>query len=349
MPTLDDVAALSRVSAMTVSRVVNNKPGVSAKTVARVEAAIRELNYRPNLVARSLVTNRINSVGVLFSRLENPLYSVMVSGIVQTAAGYGLDVVLGNGHDVDSLIKSANTLISKQIDGLIVLPFEVNMNGEEARHGDTLQFYRELEDILSAMSANALPTILLEDTTIKGISGRVRVDYRGGAEMAVDYLVENGHRKIGMICHNVKDAGIWRERYQGFLSAMEKHGCVINEAYIESCFHSIGSGFEAGMRLFSREDRPTAVYCANDEIAAGVLNAATVSGLNVPEDISIIGHDGSLYSEITYPKLTTVSICPFEMGKVCMEQLYSSLNGTKVKPVRTVEPVLIRGESVKKL
>lgn len=349
MATLEDVATLSGVSAMTVSRVVNNKPGVSSKTIAKVEAAIRQLNYRPNLVARGLVTNRINSIGVLFSRLENPLYAVMVSGIVQTAASYGLDVVLGNGHDVASLIKSANTLISKQIDGLIVLPVEVNLNGKEAFHGDTVHFYQELESLLSAMAPNTLPTVLLENISIEGISGRVRMDYRGGAEMAVEHLVQNGHTKIGMVHHNVTDAGIWRDRYQGFLSAAERLRCTVKDSYIESCSLSISSGFDAGMRLFAHEDLPTALYCANDEIAAGVLNAAVVSGLRIPEDISIIGHDGSLYSEVTYPRLTTVSIRPFEMGKACMEQLYLALNKQPIDTMRTVEPVLIQGDSVKNM
>jgi len=349
MPTLDDVANLSGVSAMTVSRVVNNKPGVSAKTIARVEAAIRQLNYRPNLVARSLVTNRINSIGVLFSRLENPLYSVMVSGIIQTASRYDLDVVLVNGHDVASLIQSANTLISKQIDGLIVLPVEISAKGMEASHSTTVEFYQELEQILTTMPVHSLPTILLEETVINGISGRVRVNYRGGAEMAVDHFVQNGHSRIGMVCHHVKDAGIWGERYHGFMQAMEKHGLAVCENYIDSCSLSVSSGYEAGMRLFSQQDRPTALYCANDEIAVGILHAAAACGLHVPEDISIIGHDGSLYSQISYPKLTTVSIRPYEMGRMCMEQLYQALNGAAIAPVYTIEPVLLEGDSVKDL
>ena len=112
MATLDDVALLSQVSAMTVSRVINNKDGVSAKTREKVMSAIRELNYRPNLVARCLATNHTNSVGVLVSRLENPVYSVIVSGINKAATECGMDIILGSGQDTESLIKSANTLMS---------------------------------------------------------------------------------------------------------------------------------------------------------------------------------------------------------------------------------------------
>lgn len=349
MATLEDVAALSGVSAMTVSRVVNNKPGVSTKTIAKVEAAIRQLNYRPNLVARSLVTNRANSIGVLFSRLENPLYSVMVSGIVQTAAEYGLDVVLGNGHDVNSLIKSANILISKKIDGLIVLPVEVNLHGVEGDPDANRHFYSELEDILSSMAPTTLPTVLLENCQIQGVSGIVLVDYRGGAEMAVNHLLENGHQKIGMVCHEKCDAGIWQERFQGFLNAMNANNCTINNNYIVYCSLSIGSSFEAVSRLLTKPDRPTALYCANDELAVGALNAAVACGLRVPDDISIIGHDGSLYSETTFPRLTTISIRPFEIGAVCMEQLYLALDKKGADPIRIVAPVLIQGNSVKNI
>ena len=100
---------------------------------------------------------------------------------------------------------------------------------------------------------------------------------------------------------------------------------------------------------FSKSDLPTAIYCANDEIAVGLLNAAITCKLKVPEDISIIGHDGSLYSEISCPRLTTVSIQPYEIGRTCMEQVYHQICGKKVSDVRVVEPKLIEGESVKKL
>ncbi len=348
MTTLEDVAALSQVSAMTVSRVVNNKPGVSPKTIAKVEAAIRQLGYRPNLVARSLVTNRINSIGVLLSGLENPLYAVMVSGIVQTAASYGLDVVLGSGRDMASLLKSVNTLLSKQIDGLIVLPVEINEEVGEKTVEDSRRFYGELEKILGCLPADEMPTLLLENSDIKWISGRIRVDYRRGAEMAVEHLVEMGHREIGIFTHTIFD-GIWKDRYEGFVDGMRKHGCSLREEYIVRCSDSAASAFEVGRALLSRENRPTAVYCSNDEIAVGVRNAAMACGLRVPEDLSIIGHDGSLYSQITYPRLTTVSIGSFEIGQVCMEQLYRALSGVKIEPVRTVDPVLLPGESVRKL
>ena len=124
MATLDDVARLSQVSAMTVSRVINNKGSVSEATQQRVMDAINQLNYRPNLVARGLATCRTNSIGVVVSRLENPNYAVMVAGINRKAAEYGYDILLGNGEGTAGVIQSINTLLNKQVDGLIILPEE---------------------------------------------------------------------------------------------------------------------------------------------------------------------------------------------------------------------------------
>ena len=349
MATLDDVALLSQVSAMTVSRVINNKDGVSAKTREKVMSAIRELNYRPNLVARCLATNHTNSVGVLVSRLENPVYSVIVSGINKAATECGMDIILGSGQDTESLIKSANTLMSKQIDGLIVLPIETRTNNSDLDIASMVRFYKDFESISEEASQSGLPVILMEDYRITGVSGWVREDYKGGAKLAVNYLCQNGHKKIGVICHKFNDRGIWNERYQGFLEAIEENGCPINANYNDSSYDSVEDGFKAGMRLFSKSDLPTAIYCANDEIAVGLLNAAITCKLKVPEDISIIGHDGSLYSEISCPRLTTVSIQPYEIGRTCMEQVYHQICGKKVSDVRVVEPKLIEGESVKKL
>ena len=349
MVTLEDVAALSGVSAMTVSRVINNSQKVSAKTAAKVEAVIRELNYRPNLVARGLATNRTCTIGVLISCLENPLYSRMVSGVVQRAFDYGLDVILGSGYSTESLMKSVNTLLGKQIDGLIVLPIEMRTQSTEEDIANMAGFYEELEQVLTKELENRLPVISTEDYQTVGISGRVRVDYRGGAKMAVEYLCDNGHRKIGMICHDLKDKGIWNERYQGFQEAMEENGCFVEEKYNCNTQNSIQGGFEAGMELFSRSELPTAIYCSNDIIASGVLKAAITCRLRVPEDISIVGHDGSLYSENTYPRLTTVSICSYKVGEACMEQLYASLNGKPIEKIRVIPSELVIGESVRKL
>lgn len=349
MITLDDVAELSGVSAMTVSRVINNKGAVSEDTRRRVMSAVDKLGYRPNLVARGLATSRTNSVGVLVSRLENPVYAVMVSGINKFASECGMNIILGSGQDESSLLNSVNTLLDKQIDGLIVMPIEIRTKGNEYLKFDVdamSSFYSEFEGIAKEVTNNGLPIILIGDYQLSGVSGWVREDYKNGAKMAVHYLYEKGHRKIGMVSHKITDRGIWGERYLGFLEGLKEVGCEMKEAYNESSFDWVDDAYEAGMRLFAKKEYPTALYCANDAIAVGILNAAMSSGLRVPQDISIIGHDGSLYSEISCPRLTTVSIRPFEIGRACMEQISMRLSGRKASEVTVIQPSIIEGMSV---
>ena len=346
---LDDVAELSGVSAMTVSRVINNKGAVSDVTRDRVLSAVKKLNYRPNLVARGLATNKTNSIGVLVSRLENPVYAVIVAGINKYASECGMDIILGSGQDEEGLLKSANTLLNKQIDGLIVLPIEIRTKEKEYFQYDVdamNDFYSHFESIYMDAAQIGLPVVFIEDHKLNGVCAWVREDYKNGAKLAVQYLYEKGHRKIGVVSHKIIDKGIWGERYLGFLEGLEEVGCTLNELYNETSFDSVDDAYEAGMRLFSRQEHPTALYCANDAIAVGVLNAAISSGLRVPEDISIIGHDGSLYSEISCPRLTTVSIRPFEIGRACMEQICMRLSGKEAPEVRIIQPIIIEGKSV---
>ena len=350
MTTLDDVAKFSGVSAMTVSRVINNKGAVSEKTRHRVLDAIQQLNYRPNLVARGLATNRTNSIGVLVSYLENPIYAVVVSGINKTDEKYGMNIILGSGQDEESLLQSTNTLLNKQIDGLIVLPADIRRQDgkwSQLEAEAMLSFYRRFDRIAAEASGNGIPIVLMGDYAIDHIAARVCEDYREGARMAVRYLHGQGHRRIGMVSHCIRDAGIWQERYQGFLEEMNALGCRVEEAWCESCLEKVDDAFQAGMRLFARRELPTALYCANDVIAVGIENAARECGLRVPDDLSVIGHDGSLYSEISYPRLTTVSIRPFAIGCACMEQIAAALREEPENTaVQIIKPEILPGQSV---
>ena len=351
MATLDDVARLSQVSAMTVSRVINNKGAVSEATQQRVMAAIRQLNYRPNLVARGLATCRTNSIGVVVSRLENPNYAVMVAGINRKAAEYGYDILLGNGEDPAGLIHSVNTLLNKQVDGLIILPEETRNTEESGSQSkrSSLNFYGELEQLIAAGNVQ-LPVVLVGDFQMEGIAGRVGVDYYEGARMAVKCLYEKGHRRIGIAAHEAGLVGIWGERQRGFFDAMQELGCPVLDKDVIYCPEAMGAAMQVGIRFFAGDDLPTALYCSNDEIALGFLNAAAQCGVRVPEQISLIGHDGSLYSQVSYPRLTTVSISPLQIGAASMEMIAECLNESN-EPAeqpreRIIKQELIDGNSV---
>lgn len=351
MVTIVDVAKKADVSPITVSRVMNKSPLVTEKTIRRVMEAAEELDYKPNLIARSLVrNNKTQTIGVILTRIENPIYSVVLSGIAENAANYGYNILISYTNDADDALKSIDTLISKQIDGLIVLPIEIrNTYSPEESVQILNSFYKKLEVVAQNCRKNNLPVVVLGDIRVPSAVGTVRDDYRKGAQLAVEYLASCNHKKIGFISHVIKDKGIWGERYTGFIEGMQKCGCDVNLEYIVSSKESTESASEAMNELLDMPDRPTAIYCANDVIAFGAVYAALKRGLRIPDDISIIGHDGNYIGEILYPRLTTVSIHPFEMGKECIRIVISFLRNQPFDETVLIDPTLVIRETVKEI
>lgn len=334
MPTLNDVAREANVSPITVSRVMNGSQAVRAETKEKVMKAVKKLNYQPNLLARSLSADRMNSIGVLVTRVENPMYSLMVSGIYSEAAEHGYDVILSCSHDLESSMQSIHTLLNKRVSGLVILPIEYQVEKGSAGKNDTgstndlkmmNQFAGRYAQTVRQYAPQDFPAVAIGSLVTEGVSSRVIENYGGGAVMAVDYLVRHGHRKIGFISHYDRSEGIWGERYRGFMQAMEKNGLPVEKSWIAYSNETVGSAKEAMNCILAEQSRPTAVYCANDIIAVGALNAAADSGLSVPEDISVIGHDGSSFGEMVRPPLTTVAIYPVEIGKKAVRLLFDAM------------------------
>ena len=351
MATINDVARLAGVSTMTVSRVMNDSRAVSDKTRERVLEAAKRLDYQPNLLARSLVTNQTHTIGVLLTHIENPLYSVFLSAIIQEAEKHGYDIIMSAATGLDSTLKSINTLYNKCVDGMIILSVEVRdskddnttiLHTVEQRQA----FDHEFEKI--AAKQNPIPVITLGDHHMDYVSGLVNIEYRMGGRMAIEYLHTCNHEDIGYISHVVTDKGIWGERYQGFLDGMKACGKRVREEWIVKCVDTVEGGFRAMKELIRTATKlPTAISCANDMIAVGAINAAVTEGLRVPEDISIIGHDGSYVGEITEPGLTTVSIRPYAVGRACFNVLHDCLTDKRTTKKAVVTPEVLKRGSVK--
>lgn len=356
MATLDDVAKEAHVSPITVSRVMNGSTAVRPETKERVLIAVKKLNYQPNLLARSLSANKMNSIGVIVTRVENPMYPLMISGIYKEAAVFGYDVILSCSHDLESAIKSVTTLMNKRVSGLIVLPIEFPLSKMKSPHnsqtsasdiGMMHEFATSFYDTVKQYKFDNYPVVVIGKQIENGVSGRVIENYYGGACMAVDYLVEKGHEKIGFVANYCKTEGIWGERYKGFFDTMEKHHLPVEKKWITYCDETIDSAKSAMSQILANISHPTAVYCANDTIAVGAINAVHDAGLSVPEDISVIGHDGNSFGEVVRPSLTTVAIYPDEIGKHAVRIFMDVINeepGTD----HVILPRIIERQSVKK-
>lgn len=346
MATLEDVAKLAQVSAMTVSRVINNSGKVLPETQKSVLDAINKLGYRPNMIARGLATSKTNSIGVIIPNLENPLYAVIASAIYRQAAESGLDIILGGGTTHEQLMNSADLLLCKQVDGLIILPpvyMAMEMN---------TAFYEHLKRLSDSLEGRVpMAVVVVGDYPIADGAIKISIDYYGGAKRAVKHLYELGHRRIGMVAHEV-NRGIWSERYRGFVDAMAELNCAVDSEDVLYCSESVQSAFNTALQFKKGSRMPTAFYCANDTIAIGVLNALVQNGISVPEDVSVIGHDNSVFADYCNPGLTTISIGASLAGKTCVEAIVKKMNDSGDKDgsgCYIIEPELVVRNSVRAL
>ena len=195
MATIKDVAQMAQVSAMTVSRVLNQKGYVSEEKRQRVLSCVEALGYRPNQLARSLVLNRSSTVGILLSHIENPVYAQYVSSMAAYFRKRGMDIILYCADSYATALSGIQTLLDKQVEGLVILPLE--SYEAQDRSGGLPVLLKKMGGL---MVQQKRPFVVVGDNEYTAHDNWVREDYRGGAEMAVDYLVKAGHSRIGCVC-----------------------------------------------------------------------------------------------------------------------------------------------------
>ncbi|PXW27613.1 LacI family DNA-binding transcriptional regulator [Paraburkholderia caballeronis] len=308
MATIKDVAAVAGVSFTTVSHVVNNSRPVSADVRAKVELAIRELNYVPSAVARSLKARSTATVGLLVPNGTNPYFAELARGVEDACAAKGYCVFFCNSDDDPGKQQSyLRVLREKRIDGLIV-----------ASAGDDAVLARALSD--------ASEPIVVVDRNIEGLNADlVQIDHERGAWLATRHLLKLGHVRIGCITGPVTTA-VSAMRVHGFLRALAQRGIEIAEgAIVESDFTGAG-GYQAAQRLFDTV-RPTGIFAGNDMMGIGALRAAAERGIAVPTDCSIIGFDDIELGHYTYPSLSTVGRSVRALGEMAAHTLIERISG----------------------
>ncbi|QBQ97619.1 LacI family DNA-binding transcriptional regulator [Paraburkholderia pallida] len=287
MATIKDVAAVAGVSFTTVSHVVNNSRPVSADVRAKVEQAIRDLNYVPSAVARSLKARSTATIGLVVPNGTNPYYAELARGVEDGCAQKGYCVFFCNSDDDPAKQRSyLRVLQEKRIDGLIV-----------ASTGD--------DAVLAATLGETREPIVVVDRNIEGLNADlVQIDHERGAWLATRHLLELGHSRIGCITGPVSTA-VAAMRMHGFLRAMAERGVEIAPgAIVEADFSGTG-GYRAAAQLLDTV-RPSAIFAGNDMMGIGALRAAAERGLRVPTDCSIIGFDDIELGQFTWPALSTV-------------------------------------------
>jgi LacI family transcriptional regulator len=319
--TIYDVAREAGVSMATVSRVVNNNPNVKPQTRKKVFEAIERLGYRPNAVARGLASKKTTTVGVVIPDIANAIFAEVARGIEDIANMYHYNIILCNADKrKDKEIRVINTLLEKQVDGLLFM-------------GGTVT-----EEHLQAFSTSNVPIVLCATTDEKGGIPSVDIDHEGAAFDAVSKLIQEGHRNIAMISGTLQDPANGYARFQGYKRALEKAGLKYREDYVRVGNYKYESGIEATQYFLELSERPTAIFAATDEMAIGAIHSLQDAGVAVPADISVISVDNSRMASMVRPQLTTVAQPMYDIGAVSMRLLTKLMKKESVENVKVTLP-----------
>src|SRR6202163_2929563 len=323
-----DVARESAVSVFTVSEVVNKKSHVSKKLRDRVEETIRKLNYRPNLIARSLAKQKTHTIGMIVPDIANPFFPMVVRGAEDAAQKHGYNLLLCNSDDtLDKEERSVELLLSKRVDGILL-----TKAAEDFRPSLT-QMIKEVN----------IPFVLVMRTYPKLTKDAVITDDYQGAYDAVSHLARSGRRRIGLIGGPRKVSNAMA-RWQGFHDALKAEGLPYEAELVVEGDYRIESGFRAGHSLLSH--RPDGVYVANHLMTIGLLTAAEEMGLSCPEDFGLVSFDDYPWLGVFRPRLTTVELPKHQLGSEAAELLIKRITGDASKPVlRKLQPELRIRES----
>ena len=302
-PDIRTVAALAKVSIATVSRTINGSSAVSERLSKRVWRAIEQLNYFPNTHARSLVSGRSRIFGIIVENITNPFFPELIQSFEEVAVAHGYEILVSSSNsNLATLTTCVRRMLERKVEGVAVLTF-----GEE-------------EPVLDQLAHHDVPIVLAEFRLGDPKVSTILMDYNTGIRAAVNHLVGLGHTKIAFLAgpHNLHSA-ITREN--DFRTAMEAAGLPTQKKWIIECDHTAKGGVAGFGQLQALPARPTAIVCSNDMTAIGVLRAAYMDGLRVPQDLSVIGLDDIDFAEFTLPPLTTIRLSRSDLARAAFEAL----------------------------
>ena len=323
--TIYDVSKLSGVSTATISRAFSNPEQVRESTRRKVFEAAEVLHYSPNAIARAMARQRTDKLAFLICKKDatilDEFYAAICEGIMRETNKSDHQLLISTAADWR---QTPSTAQRKQVEGVIL--------------GGNAQ-----ADLVSEFQSQHIAIVLVNNQMTGFDLPCILSDEFGGVRQVVEHLLQRGHRHIGMIAGRFSPY-IVGARYNAFLSVTKEHEIQTDAQDIRMCDADVDDAARAAMELLDRPDRPTAVFGANDVVAAGILKAARRLGLRVPEDLAVVGFDDSSVCGMLEPELTSVRINCRKMGELCVERLRALLAGEDCPLVTTVPTQLhIRG------
>ncbi|WP_028558806.1 LacI family DNA-binding transcriptional regulator [Paenibacillus pinihumi] len=327
-PKIKDVAKRAGVSVTTVSRVLNDEKYVKDDLKARVRRAIDELGYTPSHIARSLVRKKTNLLGVIVPDITSSFYSTILSNIEKTASLNGYNLIVCNIiEDIDKEYKYLQVFKEMRVEGIIIMHEKLN---------------DEIRELIGKLD---IPIIFSSVKPVDQSFISVIIDDYHAAYDATQYLIQLGHERIGFIGGDMRDMTSGQNRYVGYTQAFQDSGLEIEEEYIFFGDYKPQSGYNVMKEMLKCEPRPSAVFAVSDDMAVGAMNCIHDHGLSVPEDISVIGFDGSQLTDLVRPRLTSMEQPIDEMGKVTVDTLLDLISD---EPKGAQEDVILKHKLVER-
>ena len=308
MATIKDVAKKAGVSVATVSYVINGTRNVAPETAARVRAAMEELSYHPNAVAQSLRTRTTHVIGAVISDISNPFFATLIRGAEDCARENGYSLLICNTSEkLENELVYLQLLSRKRVDGMIIAPTGKN----DGLIKDLIERGMQIVFIDRKVEGVAAPAVLSENEE--------------GAYHATRYLIEQGHRKIGIVL-GLPHVSTTTERLHGYERALAEAGIAADPSLIVYGHSQVEGARKASVTLLDRADRPSAVFATNNLMTIGLMMAIHELELRCPQDVSVIGFDDFDWAAAFNPPLTTVAQDPYLIGERAVEILFANLN-----------------------
>ncbi len=310
MVNIKQVAKAAGVSTSTVSRTINNSPSISQSTKDKVWAEIKKLDYKPNNIAKALITNKSYTITLLVDiddekSFQNPFFYEIMHGIEKFCQNKDFSLMVSN---LNTKLKKQDIISwlvnSKRTEG-IILPVSILQK----------ELVKELKDI-------GIPFVAVgEANSIQENVSWVDIDNQKGTEKAVYYLLEQGYKNIAFVgMDNSKDFS--KKRLEGYINALTQRNIQVNDNYIVECDNNKEDGYKSMKKLLQDEQRPDAIICGNDSLSVGVIKAILEEGYSIPEDFGIVSFDSRQIASLMYPEITTVDVDVFEMGYQSAKMLF---------------------------
>ena len=308
MATIKDVAKKAGVSVATVSYVINGTRNVAPETAARVRAAMEELSYHPNAVAQSLRTRTTHVIGAVISDISNPFFATLIRGAEDCARENGYSLLICNTSEkLENELVYLQLLSRKRVDGMIIAPTGKN------------------DGLIKDLIARGMQIVFI-DRKVEGVAApAVLSENEEGAYQATRYLIEQGHRKIGIVL-GLPHVSTTTERLHGYERALAEAGIAADPSLIVYGHSQVEGARKASVTLLDRADRPSAVFATNNLMTIGLMMAIHDLELRCPQDVSVIGFDDFDWAAAFNPPLTTVAQDPYLIGERAVEILFANLN-----------------------